>query len=75
MSIMSLPQMARRLPSGLSTLVRVAVLAAGIFLFGSSNPVTPAGYVGYLTRGAVFGRERNSSDCKRARRVPGAAGC
>ena len=27
-----------------------------IWLAGSANPFTPAGYVGYLTRGAVFGR-------------------
>ncbi len=29
-----------------------------IWLVGSSNPSTPAGYVGYLTKGAVFGQER-----------------
>src|SRR5688500_5776352 len=27
-----------------------------VWLAGSHNPITPAGYVGYLTRGAVFGR-------------------
>jgi regulator of protease activity HflC (stomatin/prohibitin superfamily) len=27
-----------------------------VWLLGSHNPYTPAGYVGYLTRGAVFGR-------------------
>jgi regulator of protease activity HflC (stomatin/prohibitin superfamily) len=27
-----------------------------VWLLGSANPYTPAGYVGYLTRGAVFGR-------------------
>ena len=27
-----------------------------VWLAGSSNPYTPAGYVGYLTKGAVFGR-------------------
>jgi len=32
------------------------VLAFVIWLLGSSNPFTPAGYVGYLTKGAVFGR-------------------
>ena len=58
MNVMSLPQAGRRLPSGLSVLVPAAVVAAGIFFFGSTNPVTPAGYVGYLTRGAVFGHER-----------------
>src|SRR5262245_19755782 len=30
--------------------------AALVWLIGSSNPFTPAGYVGYLTKGAVFGR-------------------
>jgi regulator of protease activity HflC (stomatin/prohibitin superfamily) len=34
-------------------LVKVAVF---VWLVGSRNPYTPAGYVGYLTRGAVFGR-------------------
>ena len=29
-----------------------------IWLAGSSNPYTPAGYVGYLTKGAVFGQAR-----------------
>src|SRR5947208_3488025 len=33
-----------------------AVVAAVIWFMGSSNPVTPAGYVGYLTQGAVFGK-------------------
>src|SRR5215211_3586482 len=27
-----------------------------VWLLGSSNPYTPAGYVGYLTKNAVFGR-------------------
>ena len=35
----------------------LAVLVGGvIWLVGSRNPYTPAGYVGYLTRGAVFGK-------------------
>jgi regulator of protease activity HflC (stomatin/prohibitin superfamily) len=29
-----------------------------LWLSGSSNPFTPAGYVGYLTKGAVFGKSR-----------------
>jgi regulator of protease activity HflC (stomatin/prohibitin superfamily) len=29
-----------------------------IWLLGSSNPLTPAGYVGYVTQGAVFGHTR-----------------
>jgi regulator of protease activity HflC (stomatin/prohibitin superfamily) len=32
--------------------------AATVWLIGSRNPFTPAGYVGYLTQGAVFGRSR-----------------
>jgi regulator of protease activity HflC (stomatin/prohibitin superfamily) len=38
-------------------LLGLAVVGAGfVWLLGSSNPFTPAGYVGYLTRGAVFGK-------------------
>jgi regulator of protease activity HflC (stomatin/prohibitin superfamily) len=29
-----------------------------VWVVGSSNPVSPAGYVGYLTQGAVFGKTR-----------------
>jgi regulator of protease activity HflC (stomatin/prohibitin superfamily) len=40
----------------------LAVLMLGalvlVWFLGSSNPVTPAGYVGYLTKGAVFGKSR-----------------
>jgi len=34
------------------------IVAAVLWLFGSRNPYTPAGYVGYLTKGAVFGQAR-----------------
>jgi regulator of protease activity HflC (stomatin/prohibitin superfamily) len=34
----------------------VALCAGMVWLLGSRNPYTPAGYVGYLTRGAVFGK-------------------
>jgi regulator of protease activity HflC (stomatin/prohibitin superfamily) len=36
------------------------LLALGVFvwLIGSRNPFTPAGYVGYLTKGAVLGQSR-----------------
>src|SRR5262245_17839977 len=34
----------------------VVLFGGVIWLIGSRNPYTPAGYVGYLTRGAVFGR-------------------
>ena len=37
----------------------VSALSIGlVWLLGSSNPFTPAGYVGYLTKGAVFGQSR-----------------
>ena len=32
--------------------------AVAVWLLGSRNPFTPAGYVGYLTKGAVFGQSR-----------------
>jgi regulator of protease activity HflC (stomatin/prohibitin superfamily) len=38
--------------------VLVGTLAFGVWLLGSHNPYTPAGYVGYLTKGAVFGKSR-----------------
>ena len=58
MDITRFPGAAQRLPS-LFAVATVALLASvAVFLFGSSNPVTPAGYVGYVTRGAVFGREK-----------------
>jgi hypothetical protein len=31
---------------------------AFVWLLGSRNPYTPAGYVGYLTKGAVIGKSR-----------------
>ena len=36
--------------------LRGALRRGMIWLLGSRNPYTPAGYVGYLTRGAVFGK-------------------
>jgi len=44
-----------------SLLTLAAILLVGgvlIWLAGSSNPATPAGYVGYLTKDAVFGSAR-----------------
>jgi len=39
-------------------LVVVLAFATLVWLVGSSNPFTPAGYVGYLTKGSVFGQSR-----------------
>ena len=51
--------MYRRLPFNLVVFACLIVLAAPlVWLAGSSNPFTPAGYVGYLTKGAVFGQSR-----------------
>jgi len=45
-----------RTANGLALLLVIASVATCVWLLGSTNPFTPAGYVGYLTRGAVFGR-------------------
>ena len=45
-----------RTANGLAFLLVIASVATCVWLLGSTNPFTPAGYVGYLTRGAVFGR-------------------
>ena len=59
MEIPRFPGTAQRLPSSLLGVAVVALLICiAIFFFGSSNPVTPAGYVGYVTRGAIFGHEK-----------------
>ena len=38
--------------------VLLTLLAVFVWLVGSHNPFTPAGYVGYVTKGAVFGKTR-----------------
>jgi regulator of protease activity HflC (stomatin/prohibitin superfamily) len=49
----------RTLASSTIPLVGIAVaLLMGVWLAGSHNPYTPAGYVGYLTKGALFGQSR-----------------
>ena len=48
----------RLLPVVVAAAVLLAALLPFIWFVGSSNPYTPAGYVGYLTRGAVFGQAR-----------------
>ena len=45
-------------PFVLAALLVSALSIALVWLLGSSNPFTPAGYVGYLTKGAVFGQSR-----------------
>jgi regulator of protease activity HflC (stomatin/prohibitin superfamily) len=57
MAIATLP-LSGRLPFRASVLVPIVLVVALIFFLGSNNPVTPAGYVGYLTRGAILGHER-----------------
>ncbi len=39
-------------------LALAAAASAMVWVVGSSNPFTPAGYVGYLTKGAVVGQAR-----------------
>jgi len=40
------------------TLIVCGFAAIAVWLLGARNPYTPAGYVGYLTKGAVFGQSR-----------------
>jgi regulator of protease activity HflC (stomatin/prohibitin superfamily) len=49
------PAVAAAFGSALALLGGVATL---VWFLGSSNPFTPAGYVGYLTKGAVVGKSR-----------------
>ena len=42
----------------ITALFTLALLVPLMWLLGSNNPVTRAGYVGYLTKGAVFGKSR-----------------
>ncbi|MEO6213786.1 MAG: SPFH domain-containing protein [Vicinamibacterales bacterium] len=39
-------------------LIVLVVPMVVVWLMGSRNPFTPAGYVGYLTKGAVFGKSK-----------------
>jgi regulator of protease activity HflC (stomatin/prohibitin superfamily) len=39
-------------------LMLAGIVGSLLWLLGSRNPYTPAGYVGYLTKGAVFGKSR-----------------
>jgi regulator of protease activity HflC (stomatin/prohibitin superfamily) len=45
-----------RAPRWLLLVLPPVVCVLAIWLLGSRNPFTPAGYVGYLTRGAVLGQ-------------------
>ena len=45
--------MKKMIALGVGAVLFVSLL---VFVIGSSNPETPAGYVGYLTRGALFGK-------------------
>jgi regulator of protease activity HflC (stomatin/prohibitin superfamily) len=51
---------ARRVYTSVFLVLIVLGVAAStvVWLVGSRNPYTPAGYVGYLTKGAVFGKAR-----------------
>ncbi len=43
---------------GLLAFLAAVALMFTIWLVGSENPTTPAGYMGYVTQGAVFGQTR-----------------
>jgi regulator of protease activity HflC (stomatin/prohibitin superfamily) len=44
--------------ASLALALLMSALATAVWAIGSRNPYTPAGYVGYLTKGAVFGQSR-----------------
>ena len=59
----NLPGLASRRPMPISatlgrTLWLLGGAAAFVWFVGSHNPFTPAGYVGYLTKGAIVGQSR-----------------
>lgn len=58
---MHIPQITKgnsKAATGISALAMALIAALGIWLVGSQNPYTPAGYVGYLTQGAILGKAR-----------------
>jgi len=59
--------------AGAALVVCLGIVAV-VWAIGSSNPFTPAGYVGYLTKGAVIGHSRFTA-FSAARRPLGAPGC
>ena len=65
-----------RLHRGIAAAALVVALGfvVVVWSFGSSNPFTPAGYVGYLTKGAVLGQSRFYG-IQRGPTSPAAGGC
>lgn len=51
------PANLRRSAAGAALVVLLGLIVV-VWSLGSSNPFTPAGYVGYLTKGAVIGQSR-----------------
>ena len=52
------PQRRFAVRGGLTALIFLIPLAGMVWYVGARNPFTPAGYVGYLTKGAAFGQSR-----------------
>lgn len=48
----------RTAAAGAAVLLLFSATAILVWLLGSRNPYTPAGYVGYITKGAFFGQSR-----------------
>ena len=48
----------RRAAGAIAAAIVLLIVSTVVWLVGSRNPYTPAGYVGYLTKGAVFGHSR-----------------
>jgi regulator of protease activity HflC (stomatin/prohibitin superfamily) len=54
-------EVSRPIHRGIAPVIALAIcaIAAGVvWSLGSANPFTPAGYVGYMTKGAVLGQSR-----------------
>lgn len=52
------PRFGPTLPGKLLWSIAAVVILAVVWFMGSTNPQTPAGYVGYLTKGAIFGQTK-----------------
>ena len=58
MALLERPEFPDRVYARLVLTSLLLCLSIIVWIVGSRNPYTPAGYVGYLTKGAVFGKAR-----------------
>jgi hypothetical protein len=69
-AVVSLLTRLRAAIAGATLFLILFVASLVVWLMGARNPYTPAGYVGYLTKGAFFGQSRfygvQRGPCRRA---------